>query len=211
VISGVLPGVPVRIGSHEFTPDQIRAIDFSGFAHAFNQPVHGILGRPFFDRYAVEIDYPNSSLRLLTPGKYALAGRALPLRIGKSPTIQGRIRMPGGELFSARLEVDTGSGGLLILAEPFIRKHGLLNLAGDLKQGNGSGVGGVSEFLAGRIAAVEVAGFIVEHPETRFAQGGKGVFAEDYRDGNLGGEFLQNFKVIFDFPHSRLVLDPAKE
>jgi hypothetical protein len=40
--SDVHAGVPIRIGSREFTPDQIRGLDFSDFDGAFDVPVHGI-------------------------------------------------------------------------------------------------------------------------------------------------------------------------
>jgi hypothetical protein len=207
VSADVHAGVPIRVGDREFTPGQIRGIDFSSFASAIPVPVHGILGKPFFLKYVVEIDYPNATLRLFEPGAYEGSGNALPMRIGAAPTVAGAIQMPGGDPIAARLEIDTGSSGLLILAAPFIRKHRLLEGVRAMNLEQGSGVGGQAEFLSENIARLDVGGFTVENPATRFAQGEDGLFARDYRDGNLGGEFLRRFRVVLDFPDSRLFLE----
>jgi hypothetical protein len=149
-------------------------------------------------------------MRLFDPGTYRGSGRALALRVSPTPTVQGTVEMPGGAPIAARLEIDTGSGGVLILAAPFLRKHGLLEAAAGLEREQGHGVGGKADFLVGAVGAVEVGGFRLENPKARFAQDGDGVFARDYRDGNLGGGFLRLFKVVFDFPNARLVLEQAK-
>ncbi len=206
VQADVYDGAPVRIGPHEFTPDQIRALDFSAFARAFKQQIGGILGRPFFERWAVEIDYPRKGLRLLDPGNYETAGKIVDMKLGIAPTVPGRIRVRGGEPIELSLEVDTGSGNMLVLAAPFVRKHDLLSKARDLKSSTGYGVGGANTSMQGRIDSVEVAGFVVQDPETNFPQGGAGVFNQDYRDGNIGGLFFERFKVTFDFTNLRLIL-----
>ena len=95
-------GMSDRVGPREFTPDQIRGLDFSDFADAFDVPVHGILGKPFFMNYAVEIDYPRTTMRLWDPGTYEPFGMLLPLRVGAAPTVRGTIRMPGGAPIPAR-------------------------------------------------------------------------------------------------------------
>lgn len=205
----ILAGVPIRIGAHEFTPAEIRSLDFSEFSRPFGVPVHGILGRPFFMRYAVEIDYSRGEVRLYEPGSYAGAGKKLPLRIGASPVAEGRIQMIGGDPIAARLEVDTGNQGLLILAEPFIREHNLLDSLREWTTEQGRGVGGDADFFTASIASVNVGGFTVKNPQTRFARPGRGIFAQDGRDGSLGGEFLRRFKVIFDYQNSCLILDPV--
>jgi hypothetical protein len=204
----ILAGVPIRIGTHEFIPGEIRSLDFSEFSRSFGVPIHGILGKPFFMRYAVEIDYAHAEVRLYEPGTYNGPGRKLPVCIGASPVIEGTIRMPGGDPIAAQLEVDTGNQSLLILAEPFIRKHNLLESVREWKTEQGRGVGGDADFFAASIASVNVGGFIIENPQTRFARPGKGIFAQDGRDGSLGGEFLRRFKVIFDYRNSCLILDP---
>jgi hypothetical protein len=207
----VMAGAPIRIGGREFVPDEICSLDLSDFSHPFDVPIHGILGKPFFMRYAVEIDYARADVRLYEPGAYAGPGKMLPIRIGASPVAQGTIQMVvGGDPIAARLEVDTGSQGLLILAEPFIRKHNLLESVREWKTEQGHGVGGDADFMTANIASVNLGGFIVENPQTRFARTGKGIFAQDDRDGSLGGEFLRRFRVIFDYRNSRLILDPAQ-
>lgn len=210
VSADVLVGAPIRIGSHEFVPSEIRGLDFSEFSHPFDIPIHGILGKPFFMRYAVEIDYAHAQMRLYEPGAYAGPGKVLPIRIGESPAVQGTIQMVGGDPIAARLEVDTGNQALLILAEPFIRKHNLLASVREWKAEQGHGVGGDADFMTANIASVNLGGFIVENPQIRFARSGRGIFAQDDRDGSLGGAFLRRFKVIFDYRNSRLILDPVQ-
>jgi len=59
-----------------------------------------------------------------------------------------------------------------------------------------------------RAAGTCFAIFTLEKPVTSFAQSIKGALANKDLTGNLGGGILRRFKVIFDYPNRRMIVEP---
>jgi len=51
-------------------------------------------------------------------------------------------------------------------------------------------------------------GLTEKAPEIGFSQDRKGAFASSVINGVIGGEFLRSFKVIFDYSHQQIILEP---
>ncbi|MDQ3920084.1 MAG: PDZ domain-containing protein [Acidobacteriota bacterium] len=71
-----------------------------------------------------------------------------------------------------------------------------------------AGVGGGTGVLLGRIQSLQLGRFTLEKPVTSFAQSTKGVLANKGLTGNIGGGILRRFKVIFNYPDRRMILEP---
>jgi predicted aspartyl protease len=176
--------------------------------HGTKRVVDGVLGKEFFSSFVVEIDYPARLINLYDPDsyKYTGRGRSFPLEIGPQLIfVRAQVKAPGRPLITARLVVDTGAGALS-LTKQFAEANKLLPPAEKLTAAPECGVGGFEKesTLVGTLEALQLGGFKLSNPLTVFYQK---TAARSY-DGLLGGVALRNFKVIFDYSHSRMILEP---
>jgi len=172
--------------------------------------VDGILGMEFFSTFVVEIDYPARLINLHDPHtyKYSGSGKILPLEMDlRRIFVQAQVKAPGRPPTTARLLVDTGAGALS-LTKQFAEAHKLLPPAEKLTAAPECGSGGLAKeaTLVGTLEALQLDGFKLSNPLTVFYQK---TAARAY-DGLLGGVALRNFKVIFDYSRSRMILEPPR-
>jgi hypothetical protein len=60
----------------------------------------------------------------------------------------------------------------------------------------------------GRWPSLQLGHFTLTDPVIHFAQDRKGAFASSDFGGVIGGELLRRFKVVFDYAHKRMILEP---
>jgi len=205
---GLLRAVRLNLGGLEIRPP--RAYTFDMKALRFHGRVDGILGIPLFGHYVVEIDYPASQVRIFESKSYRVSSNAtvLPLRMTVGPVVRGSIRVRGKEPIDTDMQLDTGSAHILTFCTPFVDRYQLLESADELTQGETLGFGGPTPDMVGRIEQVRVGRFVAEKPLVRFARQMTGAFAsEQHFSANLGGEFLKRYRVTFDIPNLRLIIE----
>jgi hypothetical protein len=87
----------------------------------------GVIGYGFINQFVVEIDYLNKTMNLYDPQTYAYggAGKDIPLLFdgGNIPLVLTRITVEGRAPVEAKLEVDTGADGTLIISSAFVKKQ----------------------------------------------------------------------------------------
>jgi hypothetical protein len=105
----------------------------------------------------------------------------------------------------ARLIVDTGGGADLWLTKQFTEAHKLLPPDGELTPFIDCGAGGSAKEKSwtGSLEALQLGGFKLSNPAVVFYQ----EPAIQGSDGLLGNRALRNFKVIFDYSRSRMILE----
>jgi hypothetical protein len=179
--------------------------------NVFSKTMDGILGKGFFDSFVVEIDYTARKINLYDPKdyKYKGKGKSLPLNLDHAMTIvQAKLKATGSRAVTARLIVDTGAGGssAVPLNKRFAERHRLLPSAEKLTPSNECGIGGAAEgtSFVGALKSLRLGSFKLFDPETFFR---KNEVGEGY-DGLLGSPALRNFRVIFDYSRSRMILEP---
>ena len=174
----------------------------------FKKSIQGILGFPLYGKYVVEMDYAARIVRIYSPNGYQApaAGQVIPLWITDGPTVHGRMKLPGQDPLEADFQVDTGSSHVLTVCKPFADKHQMLKKLADLKADRTLGLGGGSPDMVGRIESVTVGAYSIQNPEVRFSTHATGTLATEHFSANLGNGFLNSYTVIFDVPHSRLIL-----
>jgi len=200
--------VRLNMSGIEIVPERVFAFDMEDLS--FAHPVDGILGLPLFSRYVVEIDYPSRRMRIFDPAEYQPSERVevIPIRMTTGPVVRGKLQVRGRAPVEADFQIDTGSAQVLTLCTPFVKNNKLLETAEGLLPGQTLGFGGKATDVVGRIQAVSVGSFSMKNPEVRFSQSSVGSFATDENySGNLGGGFLCNYRVTFDIPHSRLIME----
>jgi predicted aspartyl protease len=172
----------------------------------------GVIGYGFINQFVVEIDYLNKTMNLYDPRTYTYggAGKDIPLLFdgGKIPLVLTRITVEGRAPVEAKLEVDTGADGTLIINSRFVKKQQLLAAMPKAVQDRGRGLGGEERRLLGQVKAVQLGQFVMKDPPLVLLLDTE--VESKAGDGVVGGEIFRRFKVIIDYSRKRMILEPNK-
>jgi len=200
-LSLTLPGVRMQNLALSTTPLQFLSA-------ATGRRIVAILGYEFLSAFIVEIDYAGREMRLHDPAHYAYRGKGgiVPFTLrDNDPFVRAQLEMPGGGTLEGEFVIDTGSGSTVLLASDFAAAHGLPGGLAHKLEARARGVGGEMKIVAGRLPGVRLGRFRVEDPVVLFPAG---QITEPGSAGNIGGGLLRRFRVIFDYPGRRMILEP---
>lgn len=133
---------------------------------------------------------------------------AVPLHIGNAALFEASIDLGGRGPVNCRLAVDSGTYSALRLYHPFVQKHQLLADGTPVIDSFGFGLGGEFPEKLGRVGGLTIGSITLKQPIVSFSDATRGATAADAYDGTIGGEILSRFKVIFDYPHRQMILEP---
>jgi hypothetical protein len=196
--------------------DQLMIIlteDVFSLSKFIGTDVHGILGYEIFNRFVVEIDYKNKLLKLHEPSKYKPSGRGeiYPITIEDTkPYLNAEVKIKE-KTFPVKLIVDTGAGHALAL---YVGTHPEIHLPDTIIRSMlGRGLNGSIEGYYGRIQNLRLGKFQLKNIVTSFPDSVEvGTnFMSNGRNGNLGGEVLNRFKVTFNYRESYLILEKTRK
>jgi hypothetical protein len=173
------------------------------------RPRDGILGSGFFQRFVVAIDPAAGQVRLHEPERfhYGGSGDVLTLRFdGDTPVMEAVILESGREPVMASFEIDTGCDGGLCLGRDFVATNEWLLAAGATREGFRRGVGGGARTVSGRVPEFRMGSARLQGVSAEFFK--EGSPAGKGHAGHAGWEVFRKFKVIFDYPRSRVILEP---
>lgn len=200
-VSISLPGVVL-------SSENLYAFSLDRTRDCLKQTVDGVLGEDFFRNFVVEIDYHKRRINLYDPGSfnYAGGGQSLRLERGVESLMFTHVQLKayGHPSITANLVVDTG-GGDLSLTKEFAEENKLLPPAKKMTPAKECGIAGSAKTttLTGRLEWLELGTFKLPTPLTVFYH----KTAERSYNGLLGGMALKNFKVIFDYSRSRMIIE----
>ncbi|NOT28950.1 MAG: hypothetical protein HOP15_00720 [Planctomycetes bacterium] len=178
--------------------------DLSFLKEHLGVEVAGVIGYGLLSRCVVELDLRAPRIALHDPVAYTLAaGTWTPLEFDHliptvSATYEGR---------TGRFQLDIGSNCGVTFQEPTVRGFKLLE-GRELSDGKLGGVGGFVAVKHGRLSSFELAGLRFDALEASFPLEAKGTSAEEGRDGSIGTKVLESFVLTFDYPGSRICLQP---
>ncbi len=180
---------------------------------ALDRVVDGVIGSALFSRFVVEVDYQSRVVNLYEPKAYQYtgSGESIPIRIlSNLPFALARIPIEGRKPLEGEFMVDIGAGRFtVILNTPFVESNNLLAAAQKtIAEPGAGGVGGDVKLLVGRLPRLQLRGFTLANPVVHFAQDRQGALASSEFSGVIGGELLRRFRVIFDYAHKRMILEP---
>jgi predicted aspartyl protease len=188
-------------------PIQELAVMTLKFRHA--PQLVGIIGSDLFERFVVEIDYAARSLELFEPNDYAYKGPGEILTmevIEKIPHIVVNISRGSVNLVPAKLLVDTGAAQSVVLYAPFVETNKLLETTTGTILITAGGLGGGSLMRKVRAKVVKIGRLTFDRPLIYFAPQKRSA---GWRDGILGNDLLDRFKVIIDYSRRRVILEPS--
>lgn len=200
-------GVQVSLGDIEQADQDLIVLD--GPSSACLQD--GVIGKSIFDRYAVAVDYEQSTITLYEATDALESAReVLPLTFDAGiPVVEATVELEDGTSVPVRLVVDFGARHALSLDVD--GANGIEVPAETVGEVVGAGIRGDVEGRIGRIRALRLGAFEFRdvvtsftRPETGTTCGAEGVMA----DGNLGSGILSRFDIAVDYRQARLLVSP---
>lgn len=176
-------------------------IDFTAISRALGEEIAGICGYDLFLRSVVVLDSVAPSLEIREPAGFELAKGAWQEMYLDSNIPHIRCRFEGDREDVFRL--DTGADDTVSFHSPAVRKYSLLEKR-ETRARSAGGVGGSVSMARGRISWFEIAGHRFVDPEVSFSMAKAGVLANPFSAGNIGGGFLRQFRIVFNYGERKI-------
>jgi predicted aspartyl protease len=207
-------GVDVALPGFQLLDQTMGTLALGAIAAQSGKPLDGILGHPLFERSVVEIDYPRKCVSLFEPASYRYRGPGVtvPLTFKENlPYVEASVMLPDGRSVSGKFVIDTGASSSLMLSPEVVEREGVAAAVRKTLTVQARGVGGLSEVRLARLARLELGGFSLAEPVAALQPPGTGRISAEGTVGNIGGGILSRFKVIFDYRHRRMILEPGRD
>jgi len=143
--SQALVAVPLDLPAECADAPAGRADSTRGGTGGASSSVEGVLGKPLFDRFVVDIDYAAQRITFHEPTGYRYEGRGetLPLRMADGiPVLDAKVTAAPRRSATARLAVDLGASTAITINRQFADSHQVLPAQETLRATNECGVGG---------------------------------------------------------------------
>jgi hypothetical protein len=174
--------------------------------------VDGLLGYDFLSRFVVMVDYINCRVDIIEPASfhYAGSGDTMPIEMIRGNIfVSSTLTMGDGKPVAGKFLVDTAWRSALSLTSPFQGSHGLLaKVPKSVDAVTGIGIGGSTVDTVARISSLKLGRYTIENVVGDFSHARAGVMSQDDFAGIIGTEILRRFRVIFDYPQQRMILEP---
>ena len=197
-----------------FSQPVTLALPIGNLASGFGQDFDGIIGSEFIKQFILEIDYQARLLKLHNKNSFAYSGsgESIPIQLDPHghPIMEAEVTPLGSDPVKGKFVLDLGSGLALALYSPFVTEHRLLgpNLK-TIKALGAGGAGGAVKGQIGRVSELKFGNFKINNPITFFSEDKEGAFASADVLGNIGARIMSRFRVLLDYDHSRIILEPT--
>lgn len=174
-------------------------------------PFGGVLGYDFFSRFPALVNYRDSTLTIYNPVGFTRpeGGTEVDFFLTmKVPTVEGLLNGRPGDYI-----VDLGNAFGLVVHRRFAENHNLDHLLDHLDTIPQS-IGGVGGTITGRTATAasfQVGGILIQSLRVLMPDSGAGLAGSEELAGNIGNLVLENFKILLDYAHSRIIFYETDE
>lgn len=212
VFTNRVKGVTLKLGALTLQDREsvvIPTAETNKLSQFFGRTVTGIVGYELFQQHVVELDYQNQVLRLHRPQTYRYQGKAkpIPLKVeGERPYVEITVSPYGYPALKGSFMIDLGSSGAVSLEIGCGLDQKLIAAAPQVLVRKLSTIHGAANIHLGRVQQVQVAQHPLNRPIAVLTANPKTDC--DRATGKIGNQILRQFKVIFDYPHQQLILEP---
>ena len=199
----------LRLGPVTVADQHFLELDLAFLDRPFGVAVAGIIGWDLLARCVVEFDQTTPSIALFDPAVYDLAdtGHWEELILyQRHPAVKAQFEGSEG-IF----KIDTGAArDTVAMHFETVRDQALLE-GRKTRPGSAQGVGGQVAMSVGEVESFVLGGREFTDFEAEFALEDKGAFSDDYSWGNIGGQLLKPFVMVFDYQGRRLGFVPRAD
>jgi aspartyl protease len=163
----------------------------------WGRPLDGLFGYNFLERFVTTINYPEKRFTIEEPltFQYNGSGEILPINFqGQQPFVRARIKVPGNPAEESLFLIDTGSQDEV--DHPLIAKT-----SQKTRTKVGVGLGSATTGVFGPVETLQLGK--IQLQDLSGVAGGTGLGSH-----LIGGGVLHLFKIIFDYPRKRMILEP---
>ncbi len=181
------------------------------FAQQVGQAYQGTLGRDFFDRVVVQVDYHRQTVQLYDPTTFTYSGqgKSFPLTFsGPVPLIRAKFEVPGHRSESADFAVDTALDSGVVFYRGYMDSQRISAAHFKSEPASYPEVDGGAKIFLGRLKEFQIGPYQLEDIVGDFTQQKTQAGADKNIAGAIGANFLRRFTVIYDFPHHQVILEP---
>jgi hypothetical protein len=140
--------------------------------------------------------------------RYSGPGKRLPIQVSDNvPIAPGSILMPGRAPIAGAFMVDTGADTPLFITRVFNESKKLISSETPATQATSGGIAAKSNNLIIRMDAFQLGDFKLKSPIASVFLDTEGIAASDIA-GGIGTGLLKRFRVIFDYAHHTMILEP---
>lgn len=189
----------------------LPVITQKNFAETTGQQAHGVLGRDFFDHVVIVVDYLRQTVQIFDPStySYAGAGKGLPIiDAGTFALVRAKGSISGHKNFEGDFVINTALDSAIVFYRAFTDSKQISAAHFKAVSASYPELDEGSKILVGRIKSFQIGIFAVEEPVALFSQMNSNASGGGKVAGQIGGDFLRRFSVVFDFPHHRVFLEP---
>jgi len=174
-------------------------------------PFGGLLGYDFFMRFPMLFDFQKQELTVFNPAKFALPenGVTHPFHLCMMiPTVTAEINGTTGDFL-----IDLGNSFGLIIHKKFGEQLTRLSTidTGRVIERNLTGVGQSVSGREIRLESLQINAHKIMIPEAILAESSYGLTGSWEIAGNIGTKVLEQFRVLIDYPNSRIVFYDLEE
>ena len=203
--AATIPSANLTLSGVEALNQRIEVILSDDATDNDESKIDGVLGLEFLKKFIVEIDYEAQMLTLFAPEKYQYkgTGEVVPIKIKDgAPMVRLKMTTTGSKSIEDFFEIDNGMSGTLAFRTPAVKKYGLMEEVQTIQAPLDIEPGGEYRRRIGRLKSLQLGRFVIENPTVSLSENVEG------EGGIIGDEILRRFKVIFDFSHRRMILEP---
>jgi predicted aspartyl protease len=210
----LIEGITISLSGAEVLNQRIAALPLNSLSPHIGHTIDGIIGYDFIQQFVIEIDYTAKAISLFAPDafKYSGSGEIIPIKIHEGRAFMPlKIGLAGHDLIEGEFEIDTGSNGAVSINKPFVEANKLLQILPKSNSTfNDAGIGGSSTLVNARIKEIQIGRFVIKSLIADLSLESEGENANSGYAGLIGTEVFRRFKVILDYAHSRIILEPNK-
>jgi hypothetical protein len=211
-----VPNLSLQLGGSLTLKDPTAVVipqaEVKGLEQYFGRAVSGIIGYELFEQLVVELDYQRQTLRLHHSQTYQYQGNGqrIPLVMeGDRPYINAIITPYGSPALPSKLMIDLGSNAALSLTAACGLDQRLIAAAPRTLRRNLVTIQGADEIVLARVQSLAIGSVLLQQPTAILGKAKGGDC--DRLSGKMGYQILRQFKVILDYPHRQLILEPRAQ
>ncbi len=195
----------ISLGRATFQKPMSIGLDLNFLSAPMGAKIVGVIGYGVFHRCVVEMDMEKNTIALFDPKDY---DQVKPKTPWQKLYQTARVACVEAEFEGHKgiFKLDTGAAGSTVaIHAPTVEKFKLLE-GRETQDTLAGGVGGNITAKKGKLKYFELGGHRTNDIEVTFATANKGAFNSSDTLGNIGGDLLKPFKMVFDYQNKRIAL-----